>query len=111
MDNLWTSKESCFEFALDVRYLQKRLDFVEFEEVNFVCTIWDIIGTCLQTSVDGGPCQNYCYYQFGSTEEWKAATHDSMTYGLLSEVHKGLHADHYIDGKVTKERCYLLLGR
>jgi len=55
---------------LDVLYMPKISDRIEYEEILIVCSIWDLASSHgMEARIDGGPCKDYGDSKFGGTEE------------------------------------------
>lgn len=77
MDCVWVGEAPCCKFAPYVGYMSKVSDHVEFEEVHILCALWNFSRPCsMSVGIDGGPCEDRCDHEFGSSQEFKIVAHD-----------------------------------
>jgi hypothetical protein len=79
--------------------------FVEFEEVYFLCTVWDFFGPCgLQAGITSGSGQHCSDSRFRTTyishtPKGNFGSHKN----ILHEVYQRICTDHNTYGKVVEE--------
>lgn len=84
MDSVWAGKTPCSMPALDARYMLEVPNCTQSEEMFVLCPFWDLAGSRgMQTTIDGRPCKDHGYNQFGGTKECVIATHNVGAYRVL----------------------------
>lgn len=74
----------CSRFVPNVGYMSQILDCVAFEEMNIMCSLWDIVGSHgAQAGINGGPFTGCSNCEFGGPKEDQAVGRDAGTCGTL----------------------------